>query len=102
MDLLIESDTDVTAKVGEIASLCFAENPTTGYLWSLKSELPGGVELTGSEFIAGGSGIGAAGMRCFRFRGARAASRSLRFELARPWLADQPIKNLMVTLTFAS
>jgi inhibitor of cysteine peptidase len=81
-----EDGSSVTAAVGGLVELHLAENPTTGYQWSL-DEIGSGLEVVHDEFHLAGTPLvpGAGGVHEWRFRIAAPGSHRLELRLRREW-----------------
>ena len=77
-----DSGRTVQVKQGETLSLRLAENPTTGYRWSVVSS--GGLELVSDQNEAG-IGIGAGGVRVIQWVGRRTGTYELQLKHWREW-----------------
>ncbi len=77
-----------------------AENPTTGYRWRLDPESLGDV-LTplGSSYEQGGPGIGAAGVRTFRFAASQSGTAKISLSLTRAWETDAALDHYDLAVT---
>lgn len=81
----------VVARVGDALVVQLSENPTTGFRWALASPDSDVLELTRDEFQASEqAGVGAGGLRVFRFATKGAGSARIEFKLARAWEAAPP------------
>lgn len=65
------------------------ENPTTGYQWKVESA--GGLEVLSDNFERIGDGIGAAGVRVFKFRAVETGSHKLSLRNWREWEGENSI-----------
>jgi len=83
-----DSGRTVQVKQGETLSLRLAENPTTGYRWSVVSS--GGLELVSDQNEAG-IGIGAGGMRVIQWVGRRAGTYELQLKHWREWEGEASV-----------
>lgn len=77
-----DSGCSVQVKQGETLSLRLAENPTTGYRWSVISSV--GLELVSDQNEAG-TGIGAGGVRVIHWVARRVGSYELILKHWREW-----------------
>lgn len=84
-----EDGSSVTAAVGDLVELHLAENPTTGYQWSI-DEIGPGLEVVHDAFHLAGTPLvpGAGGVHEWRFRIAAPGSYRLRLRLRREWEDD--------------
>jgi inhibitor of cysteine peptidase len=79
--------------VGDRLTVELAENPTTGYLWTV-DKIAAGLEFEGTELIPAGQGrTGAGGMRRLFFRAAAEGAGRLALKLHREWEGDPSITN---------
>jgi predicted secreted protein len=85
-----EQDSSRTVEVGagSVITVALAENPTTGYRWTV--ETAGGLERIGDR-SEGGGGFGAASMRVFEFRASQAGSHTLRLKNWREWEGESSV-----------
>ncbi len=89
----------VTVPVGETIVVELEDISTTGYRWHIEGVEPSVVTLQ-KEDINPGAAPGASGIKRFEFLAAGAGQATLRFDLRRPWEAEQPpIKQSTVELT---
>jgi len=73
----------VTLALGQGLRLRLAENPTTGYQWSVSGS--GGLSLESSVFAPVGAAAGGAGTREFQWRASSAGSHRLDLAQRRAW-----------------
>lgn len=73
----------VTLALGQGLRLRLAENPTTGYRWSVSGS--GGLSLEGSVFTPVGAAVGGGGMREFLWLARSAGSHRLSLAQRRAW-----------------
>jgi inhibitor of cysteine peptidase len=84
--------------VGEELVLELAENPTTGYRWSVQVSGDVLLELMPATYAGAGTGIGAGGRRTFRFNAMRPGTASVRATLCRSWELDHPLRDHIVSI----
>ena len=90
----------VTLSAGEELTIRLPENPTTGYRWSVNPDSFGGVlTLLDSSYEPGGPGVGAAGVRTFRFAATAAGTAQVTLSLARSWEAAAPAEQYSLAVT---
>ena len=91
--------TIVPANAGDTITLRLEENPTTGYLWTVKELNSSVLELVGEEYLIGaGTGIGGGGERKLVFRAKEAGASPLRLNCERSWEPDNPLMTFSVTI----
>lgn len=78
----------VEMNLGDVVTVRLAENPTTGYRWTV--ETSSGLEPVGDRFEAGGA-IGGAGVRELQFRPAQAGTHELCLKNWREWEGDDSV-----------
>ena len=61
------NDQTVTLQVGATLELALAENPTTGYRWTISDAGAPVVHLQSDNFVSGGTKPGTGGTHTFRF-----------------------------------
>jgi len=82
---------EVVARAGDALVVRLPENPTTGFRWALASPDGNVLALMRDEFQAPAqAGVGAGGLRVFRFATKRPGSARIEFKLARAWEAAAP------------
>ena len=74
-----------TVRVGDMIIINLPETPSTGYRWSLSSEVKPVLELQKDDFLASGSAPGAFGSRTLQFRTTQAGDVDLELEKRRSW-----------------
>ena len=74
-----------SAVVGQDVMIRLAENPTTGYRWTLEADPATAVDVLDSPYTPGGSAPGAAGTREFHLRTKAPGSVRLHLKLLRSW-----------------
>jgi len=97
----VDGVTCATATLGEDIIVHLAENPTTGYRWTVDGALPDQqvIESTGDSFAPGDGGVGAGGVRTFQFKASAVGQASLMFTLARSWQPTSPLDEYGVVIT---
>jgi predicted secreted protein len=72
--------------LGELFEIGLVERPTTGFRWRLV-EVPDGIELVDTAYLASpdATGVGGDGQRRFRLCATRSGKFALRFVLIRSW-----------------
>ena len=76
----------VELTVGDVAVIELAENPTTGFRWSVEFDTP--LALLTSDWTASSIAVGASGTRRFSFNATAAGTASVRAALRRSWQAE--------------
>ena len=91
----------VSAKRGDTLKVQLPEIPTTGYRWTVGSVDTKILALTEDEYHPGGEGIGAGGLRVFRFALTSAGHTNLQCKLSRSWQPASPkaLFSVRVTVT---
>jgi predicted secreted protein len=82
----------VNVAAGELFTISFAENPTTGYRWDFTAD-PGVVVVSSSYEMSPGGAVGGGGVRQFTFQAQAAGEFMLRGKLWRSWLGDSSATN---------
>lgn len=99
LDIAAEGQS-VTLAVGQVLLLRLAENPTTGYQWSVSSS--GDLFLESNLFTPVGAGIGGGGTRELRWRARSAGSNQLTLAQRRAWEPiDKAIGRFAMTVIVA-
>lgn len=81
-----DSGRAVTMRVGDELQITLAENPTTGYVWSVVTNDESALIPAGEpSYEAESDRIGAGGRRTFTFRAAAPGASALQLVNARPW-----------------
>jgi inhibitor of cysteine peptidase len=94
------SGSTVSAQVGDSLIVELPENPTTGFQWAPAEFDHSFVAPQTDEFIMGSNtGVGAGGVRVFRFLVRRPGSGRLQLRLARAWAAGAPSKFFEIHIT---
>jgi inhibitor of cysteine peptidase len=75
----------VTLPVGDTIELSLAENPTTGYRWTLASPGAPICELKGDEFVSPGQKPGESGTHNFTFAIREEGQATIALKSARKW-----------------
>jgi inhibitor of cysteine peptidase len=76
---------DVEVAPGEQIELRLGENPTTGYRWHLRSSTDPILAVHEDTFASSGTGVGAGGIRCWRFQAGQAGTARVELENRRSW-----------------
>ncbi len=94
----------VTLHPGQSLVVQLAENPTTGFRWSLDQGNEEIVALRDSNYVmAAGAGIGGGGQRTFTFEASKPGSVQLQLKLWREWEGEPSvIQRFSVTLEVRS
>jgi inhibitor of cysteine peptidase len=72
--------------IGDSLRIELAENPSTGFLWYLLHQAGPCLEFESREYAPiERSGVGAGGVRMFRFRAKESGHERLAFGLSQPW-----------------
>lgn len=73
--------------VGQAIRVELAGNPTTGYRWTRKGNLPSGVTLVKEDFSGAGANgpVGSGGTFSFELMATKKGTRTLRFQYKRSW-----------------
>ncbi|HXX11886.1 MAG TPA: protease inhibitor I42 family protein [Burkholderiales bacterium] len=81
----------MTARVGDTVVVRLPENPTTGFRWALASPQGDVLDLAHDDFQASEqTGVGAGGLRVFRFGAKHAGSGRIELKLTRAWESGPP------------
>src|SRR5271169_1380375 len=72
-------------RVGAPTRLQLSENPTTGYRWQMRSDVPAGLRILADSFEASGAATGAGGVRLWTIVADKPGKAALRLELKRGW-----------------
>jgi predicted secreted protein len=91
-----QSQASVTLPAGEQLILRVEEIPGTGFRWASDLGSSDALELTGSEFLQQGSGVGGGGERVFRFVAKMRGEVSFHLLLRREWMPDQHDRKISV------
>lgn len=74
-----------TVVVGDMIVLNLPENPSTGYRWTLSSDVKPVLELQKDDFSSSGAAPGAFGSRTLKFETTQAGHVDLKLECRRSW-----------------
>jgi inhibitor of cysteine peptidase len=90
--VLQEGDTagEIDVAPGDEVRIELTENPTTGFRWQTTGESADILRLESSDLQQIGGGIGAGGLRIFRFSVAGSGKATLKLELKRAWETGPP------------
>jgi len=90
----------LSARRGDTLVVRLAENPTTGFRWTVTQSAAGVLQPLSDDFEAAGTmAPGAGGARVLRYRVSASGEASLALQLARPWEANAPRSNFQVRLS---
>jgi inhibitor of cysteine peptidase len=76
---------EVEVALGQQIELRLGENPTTGYRWHLRSKIEPVLAVHEDTFASSGTGVGAGGIRCWRFQAAQEGTARVELENRRSW-----------------
>lgn len=99
--LYTDSDTSISASVGETFSIKVASNRTTGYSWSV-GEISNAAQVVilGSEYlVAEPGGVGKGGEEIWKFKAMGKGTVKLTWSYARPWENEPPARTIIFTVT---
>ncbi|HVN56198.1 MAG TPA: protease inhibitor I42 family protein [Anaerolineaceae bacterium] len=83
-----ENGETVPARVGDTIQVRLPENPSTGYLWKLASEVEPALRLISSDYTSPQtSAPGARGTRVYLFKAVQPGEAVIELEHKRPWEA---------------
>ncbi|HUN91376.1 MAG TPA: protease inhibitor I42 family protein [Burkholderiaceae bacterium] len=92
----------ITLRGGDTLRLTLAENPTTGFRWSVPGPdaLAGVIALRGDRYVAASASPapGAGGLRELCFGALRPGRVEVQLQLARPWEANAPRSTFRVVV----
>ena len=93
----------IAVGLGEEVVVTLAENPTTGFRWSLEPSYEAILELERTAFVPPTSAaVGSPGQRVYTFKASDAGSGSLRIKLWRAWEGENSVRErLEVTIQVA-
>lgn len=80
----------VTARTGELLSVCLNENPSTGFRWTIEGELTL-FDIEDNSYTASSTNVGSGGRECWRLRAKQAGQETIAFRLWRQWEGDKSI-----------
>jgi inhibitor of cysteine peptidase len=81
----------IAAKPGDTLVISLAENPTTGFRWSVTEAAAGLLQQQSDDFEPpAGTAAGAGGRRVLRYRVTGSGDGTVTLQLARPWEANAP------------
>jgi len=88
----LDSNKQVTLKVGQVFEVELPSNQTTGYRWNYRSDGEAVVEKVGEPSYMLGSSpmgmVGGGGTEIWTFRATNGGRGTIRLEYARPWERD--------------
>ena len=90
---------DVT--VGQSVSVGLAENPSTGYRWAVDRVDSSILALESAQFAAPRAGMGAPGVRTFRFKVTAPGDSELVLKRWREWEGEQSVSDRFVVTVHA-
>ncbi len=89
---LAENGKSITIELGEEVVVTLAENPTTGFRWSLETSHQAILELERTAFVPPTSAaVGSPGQRVYTFKASHTGSESLRMKLWRAWEGENSV-----------
>jgi inhibitor of cysteine peptidase len=81
----------IPVKNSDVLLIRLPENPTTGFRWNVKEADPNLLKLQSDDFSpATAGGVGAGGVRLFRFVAVGSGEAALALDLARAWEPATP------------
>ncbi len=92
----------VRARVGEEIELALAENPTTGFRWTVVEDGAPVCRVAADAFEGGGGPPGAGGVRRVRLAVVAAGSCRVALERRRPWQPGAPARRLELRVEAAT
>ena len=88
----VDNGTTIDAVVGDVIVVRLAENPTTGYRWSLESVEGSLLETKDDRFVLDpGPQMGSGGTRQFRFRATAAGTTPINLKHWREWAGEDSV-----------
>jgi inhibitor of cysteine peptidase len=88
----VDNGTTVDAVAGDVIVVRLAENPTTGYRWSLESVEGSLLETEDDTFVPdSGPQMGSGGVRQFGFRATGAGTTPINLKLWREWSGEDSV-----------
>ena len=87
----------ILAQKGDIIHIKLAENPTTGYLWQIKSIDEKHLHFIKKENEIAEAGVGAGGISTFYLEIISAGTSDLNIALGNPWENDT-VENFNITI----
>ncbi|MBA2752014.1 MAG: protease inhibitor I42 family protein [Actinobacteria bacterium] len=88
----VDNGTTIDAVVGDVIVVRLAENPTTGYRWSLESVEGSLLETKDDRFVLdSGPQTGSGGTRRFQFRAAAAGTTPIHLKHWREWAGEDSV-----------
>lgn len=87
----------ILAKKGDVIKVQLAENPTTGYLWKIKSSDDKHLKIKKEEYEISGEAIGAGGIRSLHLEVISKGISELLIALGNPWENDS-VETFRITI----
>jgi inhibitor of cysteine peptidase len=85
-------------RIGDAFEVTLAENPSTGYQWTLQAPLDPALAVEGNSYVASAPGlIGSGGLRSWRFRALKAGVAHLVIDDKRGW-EPAPVESFAITI----
>lgn len=85
-------------RLGDAFEVTLAENPSTGYQWTLHAPLDPALAVEGNSYVASAPGlIGSGGLRSWRFRAVKAGVAHLVIDDKRGW-EPAPVESFAIAI----
>ena len=85
-------------RIGDAFEVTLAENPSTGYQWTLQAPLDPALAVEGNSYVASAPGlIGSGGLRSWRFRAVKAGVAHLVLDNKRSW-EPAPVESFAIAI----
>ena len=85
-------------RIGDAFEVTLAENPSTGYQWTLHAPLDPALAVEGNSYVASAPGlIGSGGLRSWRFRAVKAGIAHLVIDDKRGW-EPVPVESFSIAI----
>lgn len=85
-------------RIGDAFEVTLAENPSTGYQWTLQAPLDPALAVEGNSYVASAPGlIGSGGLRSWRFRALKAGVAHLAIDNKRGW-EPAPVERFAIAI----
>jgi len=94
---VLNSDT-VVLKSGKTKDIVLEENPSTGYMWSVKASEEGIIEIVKDRYLEGQSAPGAPGQHMWRIKAIEKGETTLTFNYERSWEENSSIETKTFTI----